>query len=392
MRRRLCALLLPALLLAGAAGAAPFVPKQDDEVVERLPARGGAEARRQRMALARDPRQLPLALASAQAALQRARRDGDPRELGAAQAALAPWWTQADAPPAVRLLRATLRQSAHEFDAALADLEALVNDPRLPPGLAAQAGLTRAAVLQVGGRLAEADAACAALLAPRFAALGAALSLPALACRAELRSLRGDAAGAAQQLDTLQRQAPQDRWLALLRAEAAQRRGDAATAETAFRLATAADADVYAIGAFADWLLEQGRAHDALALLRQRGGDADALLLREAIARRRLGDTQATALRDRLAARFAAAHLRGGSLHLREEARLALELDGDAAAAWRLARRNWQLQREVADAVLLARAARAAGQPEAAAMLRAWLDDPAAADQRLARLLAGAAA
>lgn len=374
--------------LAFAAHGAPFVPADDDEVVERLPQRLGAELRRQRAALARDPLQLPLALATARQSIDRARQLGDPRELGHAQAALAPWWSRPDAPPAARLLKAVVLQSQHQFDAALRELDALVEDPRADRAVQAQAALTRVTLLQLRGRLADAQRACEQLADGRFATLGAGLQRHARACATELLSLRGDPRAAAAELAALARDHPDDRWLALLRAEAAQRRGDHAEAEAAFRIATAGTPDVYAISAFADWLLEQGRAPDALALLQAHGGDADALLLRRAIAWRQLGDARAAAATQALLARFEAARRRGEGGHEREQARLALDLLDRPAEAVELARANWARQQEPADALLLARAEARAGEPRPGAALRHWVADPAQADVRLARWLA----
>jgi hypothetical protein len=64
--------------------------------------------------------------------------------------------------------------------------------------------------------------------------------------------------------------------------------------------------------------------------------------------------------------RFAAARLRGDSVHRREEARFVLHLLGDAPAALALARENWAVQREPSDARILLEAAAAAGVPGAA--------------------------
>ena len=119
------------------------------------------------------------------AAIEAARETGDPRFLGQAQAALAPWWTAADPPPAALLLRATVKQSQHDFSGALADLDRL---------LAARAGdgqalLTRATILTVQGRYADAQRDCAKLL--RLAS-----GLVTTACFAGAASLNGDAAGA----------------------------------------------------------------------------------------------------------------------------------------------------------------------------------------------------
>lgn len=366
--------------------AAPSTPARDDEVVQRLPVRLDAAARQQRARLARDPQQLPLALATARAAIERARRFGDPRELGQAQAALAPWWGLTDPPAPVRLLRATVRQSQHAFGAALADLGVLVADAAAPLEVQAQAGLTRAAVLQVTGRWTEARQACESLQAPRFAALGAALSRPARACVAELRSLQGQSRQAAAELAALAREAPEDGWLALLRAELAQRMGDDAVARTQFRLATAAGAEVYAVAAQADWLLDRGLHREALALVDTGDTEADALLLRRAIALHRLGDARAPLAVAAMRERLAAARLRG-EVHAREEARLALDVLDDPARALVLATENWAQQKEPADAVLLARAALAAGRPEAAGPVRTLVRETGWSDVRLASLV-----
>lgn len=377
-----------AAALAAPAAAAPTTPLHDDEVVERLSPRAAAQ-RAERAALARGGLPLPTALAGARAALERARLEGDPRELGAAQALLAPWWAQADAPPAVRLLRATLRQGQHQFEPALTELQALWTSTATPLAIRAQAGLTLATVQQVLGRFEPARQACLALQQPAYAPLGEALALAARACSAELHSLTADPRAAAAQLRALAAAQPADPWLALVRAELAQRQGDARAAEALFRQASARGG-VYALAAHADWLLDQGRPREVLALVAAGPPDADALLLRRAIALHRLHDAAAPAAAAQLQARFDAARQRGENLHAREEARLALDVQGDAARALALARAQWAQQKEPADAVLLWRAALAAGQPAAADTLRGWLPDPVAADVRLAGWTGGA--
>jgi hypothetical protein len=388
-------LFVAALALLGpmpAATAAPFVPADDATIVEHLPARLDAEQRARRAALARQPQQLPLALAEAQQAIQRARRDGDPRELGVAQAALAPWWSDAQAPAPVRLLRATILQSRHDFAGALVDLDRLVGAADTPPTLRAQALLTRASLQQLLGRFEAAQLDCQALQQARFAVLGEPLRRTARACTLELQSLTGDPQPARRALDALAAQEPSagtDAWLALLRAELAERLGDDAAATRHFAEAIAGG-EVYALAAYADWLLDRDRARDALDALARGPEQADALLLRRAIAWQRLGDGRAAAAVASLRERFAAVRLRGDPPHLREEARIALDLDRDARRALALARAQWALQKEPADAVLLLRAARAAGQPDAVRELQGWLPDPARADVRLATLSATA--
>ena len=357
------------VLLVQAAAAATYVPTDDNTIVQALPNRLDDAARAQRKELARRPQQLNLALATAQAAIGRARSHGDPRELGLAEAALAPWWGLEQAPPQVRLLRASVRQSQHDFAAALRDLDPLVAQPsRLPLQVQAQAGLIRASVLQVTGQLALARLACQTLTEERFAGLGSALALPARACLAELRSLQGEPKQAEAELAALAKQSPGDAWLALLRAELAQRMGDVVAAGARYREALAANSggDIYTRSAYADYLLEQGRPAEALRLVEGADAESDALLLRRAIALKRLDSPLQKPVAAALSARFEAARLRGENYHAREQARLALDVLEQASPALQLALRNWAQQKEPADALLLQRAAFAAGQPAAA--------------------------
>ena len=366
-----------ALLACAAAtihAATTYVPATDDAVVERLPASNAAQ-RERRLRSSDRPEDLALALEAATGALQRARRSGDPRDIGEAQAALRPWWSLADPPPAVRFLRASIQQNRHRFDESIADLDALLRpSANVDANLRRQARLARATVHQVQGRLDPARADCEALTteARTAGARGAAVAAPtALACVAELRSLQGDAQAAARTLTALHAQRPNDPWLALLRAELAQRQGQPREAARLLEPFTAAaDAEVYIVAAHADALLESGQARAALALIdAPRAGDRAAplpatLQLRRAIALARLGqrhdaDAEARTLR----AALDSARARGDVPHLREEAWLALDVEGDATRAWQLAQANWQTQREPIDAVLLVRAAAAAQQP-----------------------------
>ncbi len=360
--------LLGWLLMASAAQATPFVPRDDAQVVEQLPSRLDAGTRAQRQRLAQAPGHLPSALALAQSALARARELGDARDVGLAQAALAPWWHLPQPPAAVRLLRATIRQNQHDFEAALGDLDALAQDaPGTPLPIQAQAVFTRAAVLQVTGQWVPAQADCTHLLTPRFASLGQALNLAAQACVAELRSLQGQGQAAQATLSALAAQAPQDAWLALVRAELAERLGDTNQAARLYAQAQSAQADVYTRAAHADFWLGQGQPAKALALVDCPSCEADALLLRKALALHQLRAPQAASVAASLQARFDAARSLGNNLHMREEARFALEVLQQPERALALARSNWAKQKEPADALLLARAARATQRLEATA-------------------------
>src|SRR5262247_3609260 len=148
-----------AACLPHAASAAPFVPTNEDEVLETLPRAADGDARELRglrEALAREPERLDLALDLAQRWLALARANGDPRPAGWAEGVLAPWLAQPEPPSAALLLRAILRQNRHDFAGALDDLaRVLERDPRN-----AQAWLTRAVILQVQGDAAAAASSC----------------------------------------------------------------------------------------------------------------------------------------------------------------------------------------------------------------------------------------
>jgi hypothetical protein len=394
--QKILALALLCLGMANVAQADPYTPKRDDELVERLPQKIGsaadrAAARQLRAALRQNPDQLPLALSLSQAAIERFRTTGDPRELGQAQAALGPWWSAAVPPPAVRLLRAIIRQSQHEFAAALVDLDALLADNATPLPVRAQAELTRAAALQVQGRWRDAGVGCARLASGRYAALGTGVQLHGAVCTAELDSLQGRVAQADASLDQLARaaSAPQS-WISLIRAESAERRGDPA-AGAMFKRALAAEGDIYSRAAYADWLLGakqwSAAANVVLDYDRQAEKDTaalpDPLLLRLAIAWVAAKDPRAPAAVADLQARFDAATLRGDTSHGRERARFHLDAKPDAALALAEARGNWDVQKEPADAILLVRAARAAGQPAAAQPVWQFVKENGLTDVRL---------
>jgi Tfp pilus assembly protein PilF len=358
-------------LLSAAACAKPFAPDNDAVVLERLPEKGDpalAELRRMRAALAGNPRDLDSAVPVVRRALEAARTLGDPRFLGQAEAALGPWWKGDDVPPVALLLRATLKQSQHDFAGSLADLDRLLAaNPTL-----AQARLTRATVLTVVGRYADARRDCAALAAK-------AAPLVVIGCEAPPASLSGEAAPAYDALvRTLawQRVDPAVReWALTLAAEIAARRGDFSAADRHFTAARALDPrDAYLKAAYADFLLDRDRPRDVLPLLRDDTRN-DTLLLRLALAEQRLPDEKAAFAthREDLAARFDAARRRGDSLHRREEARFRLVIEDDARAALTLARDNWAVQREPADLRILIEAARATRDAGALKAATDWI-------------------
>ena len=362
-------------------GAGIYTPASADEVVEHLQRQSDASKRDLQERLARTTTQPPsveAAVAMARRHYDRARREGEPRELGLAQSALGPWWNQADAPVPVLLMRAAIRQYQHDFAGALADLrQAIAAEPSN-----AQAWLSQAAIQQTTGMLKDAAQSCRRVVAISDHIAGH-------VCLADLASLQGDQA-AFDRVDRLlkgRRIAPSERaWILTVHAEMAERLGRDADAERLFRAAVATDPGSYSRVAYTDFLLTKGRMGEVEPLLHASPA-TDAVLLRRAIALKRAKAPGAKAAIAELRLRFESSVARDDSLHLREMARFALEIDDDAAAALPLARRNWALQKEPADALLLAAAARAAGRPQEADPVRDFAREPGLFDGRLDALL-----
>ena len=376
------------LLIAGTCVAAPFVPADPKEVLERLPEAPGSslsrELRQMRRELARDPQNLELATRVAHRYIERARAEADPRYLGYAQAALAPWW-QLGSPASVLVLRATIRQSLHDFAGALADLSAALEiEPRNP-----QAWLTRATIQQVRGEYAEALRSCRPL--ERLAG-----ELVATACWAGAASMNGQAEEGYERLrESLARQrdaAPAVRqWVLTSLAEMAERQGRSALAEAHFKAALAlGEPDAYLKGAYADFLLDAGRHAEVVALLRKEIR-ADGLLLRLTLAEQALQHSGGSGHADALKARFSASRIRGERLHRREEARFALHVLKQPHEALRLAQENWAVHRERWDARVYLEAAIAAANAGAARPVLDWLRENRVQDAKLASLAQEAA-
>lgn len=365
-----------AALVAGAACAQTTPPR--DTVVETQLLPRAVKASVQRLAAANASLSAAERLASARRLIETGRASGDPRTLGYAESLLAPW--RADDPQApldALVLRATIEQSRHRFDAARELLDRVVT--RAPDH--GQALLTRATIAQVRGDYAAATADCARLrpLHAEVAAICGALT-DALTGHNEraLAALSGAAA---------RTQGAVRAWALGALAQVHEQRGEPADAIAAYRAALALGDDLATRLALADLLLEQRAWRDVRALLADAPA-ADGVLLRRWLAERALA-ADAPSLAAQLQARFDAAIARGELLHARDAALFALAQDS-AATALRLARENWSSQREPADLLVLARAARAAGDRAAFDEVRAWLARTGLDDARLRAELARA--
>lgn len=377
-------LFLMVLLLVLPATAAPYRPSDDAQVLEYLPTARDAslrELRRFHAELARTPGDLALALRVASADVEAARAEADPRYNGYAEAALGRWIALPSPPMAVLVLRATLRQSRHDFAGAMADLnEALAADPRN-----AQARLIRAVILEVQGAYDEALGNCLSL----------ALYVEPLVtetCIASVHSVHGMAGPSRTLVQAALSRTPGNEqirlWAFTVLAETDARLGDGEAAERHFREALSLGLrDTYLLGAYADFLLDAGRAQEVRPLLRDETR-IDPLLLRLALAEQALGESTLDAHIGDLRERFAANRQRGDTSHQREEARFALHLLKDPQEALRLAEANWAQQREPWDVRILLEAALAAGAPDAARPVLDWLATAHLEDEQVQALVA----
>lgn len=379
----ICIALIAAL--SGPAAAEPFVPSSEGRVLERLPFTSSDPVLRNLRALhgqlTHDPENLPLALRLAQGYLDLGRATGDPRYAGYAEGALASWWRVEQPPPEVLVLRATLRQRMHQFDAALVDLTNVLNThPRN-----AQARLTRATVLQVQGAYEAARAECRALK-------NLVQQLVWAACLTNVNGLTGKVHESYGQLRTVLDRHPDPQsavqvWVLTSLAEMAARADMTQEAEVHFRAALSLDAaDNYLLGAYADFLLDQNRPSEVVAVLRDKTR-ADPLLLRYALALQARHSKELPTQLEQLHDRFAAGRLRGDRVHLREEARFTLHLLNAPASALRLAQENWEVQKEPADVRILLEAALAARDAAAVDAVTDWLKNSRLEDVQLSRLL-----
>lgn len=354
----------------GAAYPEPYRPTDDAQVLQRLSFKASdpvaRELDRLRTDLRQNPRDLASAVKLATRYIEQGRSEGDPRFLGQAQAILSPWWSESTPPPSALLLRATIRQNAHEFDQALADLDQVL---AVQP-TNAQAWLTKASVLHVQARYDDARRAC-----QRLARLAAAHVL--LGCLGDIAGVTGQSTKSRELLQQILSDSTltgRERiWIATILAETAARTGAIREAEMSFSEAFKVGIkDQYLLSTYSDFLLDQRRYQDVISLL-QSERRADGLLLRLALAEQAL---QLPAFKNHtaeLTARFAASRERGINLHVREEARFTLALLHDAKLALPLAQGNWNVQREPADARILLESALAAGNRTAAQPVLDWM-------------------
>jgi tetratricopeptide (TPR) repeat protein len=364
--------------------AAPRLPTDPAEVLERLPMRPGDATARElaglRADVTRAAREAPAdplpatRLAGRYYELAIAR--GDPRYIGYADAVLAPFANNRS--PEALAIRGQLRQARHDFDGALTDFAAALKaDPQF-----ASAHAWRGAIYLVQADYAAARKECDALVALDRATLyGGCIGL-LLAYSGQMEA----SSAALQRALAETRDAGNRLWLLTRLGEVAAWRGQPDKAEKHYRAALALGIDDgYLLAAWSDFLLDQQRPAEVVKWLA--GWEAsDGLLLRLALAETALKLPAAKAHVQALADRFAAAKVRGDTTHRAEEARYLMHLAGDPAAALTVAAANYRVQREPRDARVLLEASIATKDAGAAQPVRDWLRSSGFEDAHVRRL------
>ena len=350
--------------------AVPYIPNSPKQVLEKLSGNSvsySEEFRKLRIALNANPNNIAIAKQLATLYIERSRTEGDPRYLGYAQAALKPWWTINAPPIEILVLRATILQSTHHFDESLNDLnQVLILDPNN-----GQAWITKATILQVQAKYKEAYESCKHLYA-------LATSLITLTCASNIENLNGQAQKSYEKLKAAYTESGEmnpsiEVWVLTLLAEMATRLDDIKAAEQFFKKAIKIEeSDSYLLGAYCDFLLDQKRPQEVIALLKTKTR-IDALLLRYTEALKELHSPESFQHIDMLKQRFNAATMRGDTVHQREQSRFELRLMQNPKKALQIAQLNWQTQKEPADARIFLESAIAAKDKAAIQTITQWL-------------------
>jgi len=381
---RLLALLAVAAATSVAAASDRFVPADPEFVVANVrQAMPDEELRGLLAGWHSHPDDESVSVALAGAFITRARTLREPRYFGRAEAVLAPLAVRPGAGATARRLYAQALQYRHAFAAAEVLLDTILREtPR-----DSEARLLRASIRLVRGDFPGARGDCAQLAAGggEAAGIGFTCLAEALAGSGQLdraRTLLDNAPGARNSANSSARA-----YLLATRAELRERNRDLSGAIADYGAALTLNPNDDSIrAALADALAARGDVRPALQLLDIEKPSV-ALLVRSAALARGAG-------RDELGARAAAwldlEAARGDAVHYREAAMLALVM-GNPTVALQAARRNFEIQRELPDVRVLARAAAATGDIAALKSLRQWLDDTGFRDSVTISILDAAA-
>ena len=382
------ALLMTVLCVAQQVSAEPYRPTDPGELIEKVPeALRGAEGKEfaeLKSKVEAEPGNRQAAIDFTKLCISRGRRLNDPRFFGYAEAVNDAHVAKHPGDPELLTLRAILRQRRHDFLGAKEDLEKVLKKN----GSSAQGWVTLATVQLVLGDVAGSRSSCARIV-------GLTSELSAAACVGLAASLSGNAEKAYAEIESALKNATDSKsanegeilWAISILGEIAERLGRNEDAEKWYRESLAKDPeDSFGISAYADFLLDHGRPQEALTLLRGREA-ADNLLLRLVIAEKRTSAPELELHRKMLKERFEAEERRGESIHARERAMFALEVEQNSKEAAELAKQNWSIQKEALDLLVLVRASVAAKDAAGMKEARDWVQRTGWEDVRVKKIL-----
>lgn len=353
----ICLLLLICLTYYGAS-AKPYIPKDDSEILEKLPTKGNQKLSKELQKLKKDlednPKDEKSAINFAKQCIEIARDKSDPRFFGYAEAALKPWLNRLDTSTQVQTLNAIIKQSNHNFKGALEDLsQVLKKDPTN-----AQAWITKAQIHTTLGEYDKAKQSCTYLLSlvNKLTSITCISIAGSLSDSAEKSyTLLNQVFDEARNLDTINLE--EKLWALITLGDIAARLGNNNIARDHFNEVLKFNPNnSYLLAVYSDLLLNENKPSEVISLLKDKNLN-DALLVKLAIAEKKLNLSDLNKHTADLKARFAANKLRGDKVHLREEAIFLLELLNNTKDALKLASENWKIQKEPQDARILLKAA-----------------------------------
>lgn len=373
------------LLVAAPVLAQPYVPEDNQVVIMTLPAAVVDLSRQLRAAELRqtapDTGQLINDIA---AAYRLAASTQEARAYGRVMTLLQQWPAQLHKPVLIRLISAAVLQHSHNFDTALAELDAVLADN--PADV--QAHMIRAQIGLVSGQYTLTQQSCNALQG---------LVTPALHlnCQAQLDGVSGRAVQALNSVTSLLAGSgllPADRMeLQITGAVLAHRLAQSAVAESLYlNVLLQSPQHRYTLVHYANLLLENNRHQDVIRLIELlpedlRNAEIKVLLAEALIASH---DIRAAQLVQNLAEDFELAFLRTDAVPHKEFARYALRVVDKPEAALQSARLNWNEQKEPSDALLLAMAAVAASDHGVLRELHQWIRARGTEDKQLQAIFA----
>lgn len=156
--------LIAGMLAFSAISRAKIIQPKDTDVLAKVAALGSPremlKIRQLRMMLQRDPMNLGAAAELGSHYLVMGQRTGKAEYFGMAEAAVSAWAASKDTPADILLIRSAVHRFEHEFDAGLADLNEFLKQNSIRPDVL----MSRAILLGVMGRYADAETDCASIL------------------------------------------------------------------------------------------------------------------------------------------------------------------------------------------------------------------------------------